>query len=192
MPALRRNSHDADYNGRRMTADAFFALGETDQRLELVDGVIVMSPRPVPRHQRLLYMLHYQLAAAEAAGRPLRAYPECDLQLGPDLVYAPDIRVYRADRMLKTASKLVLPPDLIIEVLSPGTRAMDLHTKREDYERYGVAEYWVIDPETISAVRWATEGGSYIEVTDTADELASRFIEGLKISLAPLRALLAE
>jgi Uma2 family endonuclease len=184
-----------------MTADEFFALGESAERLELIDGVVVMSPSPFPIHQAVLDEIQGQLAVARRGGLRVVSFPDTDVEFGPGLVYRPDLAVYRAERMPKIPSRLRVPPapDLVIEILSAGSKGTDLITKRDDYERTGVGEYWAIDPAPDLRVRvWRQEksgGARFIEAAlprpEAPDVLESAAISGFTLDLAALRAVVA-
>jgi Uma2 family endonuclease len=83
-------------------------------------------------------------------------------------------------------------PDLVIEILSPGTRKTDEITKRKLYERYGVAEYWVVDPELeILKIHRSTEEG-YARLAELAaesgDTLTTPLLPGFSVTLAAVFA----
>src|SRR6185295_1633314 len=118
----------------------------TEDRYELVNGVVVMSPSPTPRHQRIAFLLALQIEGWAESTAGIHVIPDVDIRVGPDKVYRPDIVVYRHTRLPAIPTRLTVPPDLIVEVLSPGSESMDYVVKRDDYDRFGVAEYWVIDP----------------------------------------------
>ena len=177
-------------SGLRMTAEEFFALGETD-RCELVDGVVLMSPSPTPRHQLVFYLLLRQIGVwldTEIAGA---VFPDTDIWFDESHVYRPDIAVYRAGRVAPVPVRLNVPPDLIIEVLSPGSKMMDLITKREDYERFGVGEYWVVDPTPPDARIhcWRRSGDRFTESREHSDVVACASIPNASLDLNPLREL---
>jgi Uma2 family endonuclease len=169
--------------------------------LELIDGVVVMSPSPFPVHQAVLHEIQRQFARAQDSGAKLVVFPDTDVEFGPGLVYRPDLAVYRAERMSAIPSRLRVPPapDLIVEILSAGSKGTDLITKRDDYERTGVAEYWAIDPTPELRARvWRQEGpGSarFIEAPLPApsapDTLPSAAVPGFSLDLAALRAIVA-
>ena len=88
--------------------------------------------------------------------------------------------------------RLTEPPDLIVEVLSPGTKPLDLITKRDDYEAAGVAEYWVVDPAGGDVRCWqrqpARSGTPRLyERPVEPDELPSQAVAGFTLDLRPLR-----
>lgn len=174
--------------GLRMTADEYLALGETVERYELVDGVIFMSPSPTPRHSEIALEVLGQVRDFNKRARSTRVFAETDVRLSSDLVYRPDVVVYRSGRLPSGKIKrLDLPPDLIIEILSPSTKPYDLVTKRGDYERFGIGEYWVIDPDDASIRCWGRSGGEWAEMPVPGDTLASAAIAGFVLEIPPLR-----
>ena len=80
-------------------------------------------------------------------------------------------------------------PDLVVEILSPGTRKTDEITKRKLYERYGVAEYWVVDPEleSIKIYRHADEH-TFTRAAElsaeSGDALATPLLPGFSVPLS--------
>jgi len=125
-----------------------------DVRYELIDGVAyLMAPAPTLAHQDVVGEVYRQLANA-LTDRPCRVYVapvdvrlpkanEADTDI--DTVVQPDVLVLcdptKADRRgLRGA------PDLVVEVLSPGTASHDHVRKRRVYERAGVREYWLVHP----------------------------------------------
>jgi Uma2 family endonuclease len=128
---------------------------DDDERWELIDGVPYnMSPAPRARHQRILGELHRQFANW-LLGKPCQVFlapydvrfpdaDESDEQV--ETVVQPDLSVICDKRKLDEAGCRGAP-DLIIEILSPSTASKDLKVKFERYERAGVREYWVVEPE---------------------------------------------
>lgn len=187
MSAVPRYPAGSSYVGLRLSADEFFALGETPERYELINGVVVMAPSAIPRHQRAIVEILRQFTAWDPAGDRAVCYPDTDVQFSSDRVYRPDLSVYRRERMLTVPARLTVIPDLIIEVLSPATRPLDLITKREDYERFAVAEYWVIDPDDASARHWLREGTRLVERPVLSDRIPSSAMSGFMLDLWRLR-----
>lgn len=172
-----------------MTADQYIALGETPERYELVDGVVIMSPSPTFRHQKLVMLLIRQLDRyVEPRGGELVA--DIDIVLTPKIVYRPDIVYFRPGRLVGTPERLSEPPDLIVEIISPSSKSLDLITKRNDYEKFGVGEYWVVDPETLQVRRWVRRGQRFEEAAVEADSMSCDAIPGFVLDLRPMRALI--
>jgi len=137
------------------------ALPDDGRRHELIDGVLVMTPAPSPRHQLVQLELIKRLLPAIPAGQRLLAAP-LDVVLGPATVLQPDLLI--AARSALTDRDLPVAPLLAIEVLSPSTRHFDLGIKRALYESAGCAAYWVLDPDEPSITVWELRDGQYAEV----------------------------
>lgn len=187
MSAAPRYPSDLGYAGLRMTADEYLALGETQERYEQIEGVVVMSPSPRPKHQMLVSKILYQLERANLERGDLDSYPDTDLRLDSGQVYRPDASIFRKGRLEPDPVRLDAPPDLVIEVLSPGSKVLDLITMRDDYERFGMGEYWVIDPEDLRFRAWRREGPRLLEFPVADDTVMSATIQGLTVDLAAIR-----
>lgn len=130
----------------RLTVEQFEALPEPeDERWELIDGEVVVSPAPAWGHGAVLARLLAALVAwadehgAEVASGPGQVVAD-DSELIPDLAL---VRGEHADRIGPV--RLDGPADLVVEVSSPSNRHRDVGRKRELYEAAGVAEYWFVD-----------------------------------------------
>ncbi|GLY39485.1 hypothetical protein Amsp01_055090 [Amycolatopsis sp. NBRC 101858] len=114
------------------------------RRYELIDGVLLVTPAPGRRHQKIAYRLYGVLEAScppefEVVGAPFAVHHGDKIELQPDVL------VGRIEDF--TDKDLPVPPVLAVEVLSPSTAIHDLNTKKALYERLGTPGYWVIDPE---------------------------------------------
>lgn len=147
------------------TADDLDALPDDGFRYELVDGVLLVSPSPQLRHQIALVGLLLRLV--EAAPPGLRVLPApLDIRFTPTRQLQPDIVVIpRTDVPGSTVADV---PLLVVEVLSPSTRATDLTLKRHVFEQAGVPAYWLLDPEVPSLTVLELRDGAYIETATAA------------------------
>ncbi|MBC7812055.1 MAG: Uma2 family endonuclease [Burkholderiales bacterium] len=144
----------------RMTADEFFQLPETTQPTELIDGELIVSPAPILQHQLLVANFHLLLA---------RLIPNGLIFLSPTDVYfdetnvpQPDISWVAENSLCVLAGKrLEGPPDLILEIFSPGTAKRDKQDKFKLYEKHGVREYWMVDPIQQYLEAWVLVDGRY-------------------------------
>lgn len=132
-----------------------------------------MNPAPWPYHQavsaRLLFEL-MRLVARPDLGRVFSA--PIDVHLSPGTIVQPDLVVLHARRRsLIGATKITGVPDLLIEILSTGNRAYDVATKRDRYERSGVREYWLVDPDARTVTQLVLRRGRYVQVAVTADHV---------------------
>ncbi len=141
------------------------ALPDNGYRHELLDGVLVMSPAPRPRHQTIAFELAVRLRAA--VPRDLRVFlAPFDLRLGERTALQPDVLVVRRDGV--TESGLSGAPLLAVEVLSPSTRAYDLGPKKDLLAAAGCPSYWTIDPAGPRLTVWSLEGERYVRTADVA------------------------
>ena len=126
-----------------------------DERWELIDGVAYdMSPAPRVAHQRILMELGRQFATW-LRGKPCQIFPApFDVRLPEagesdalvETVVQPDLTVICDKRTLDEAGYRGAP-ELVVEILSPSTAQKDLKIKFARYERAGVKEYWIVEPE---------------------------------------------
>jgi len=118
--------------------------------------------------------------------------PEVDVHLGTgprggDLVYRPDIVFYKAGRKFQGGDRVIAPPDLVVEVASLSTRRYDSETKKADYERLGVFEYWIVDPLAGTFTFHRLSRGRYVEVPSAAETFTSQAVQGFSLDLAAIR-----
>ena len=81
---------------------------------------------------------------------------------------------------------LIAAPDFVIEILSESTETLDRITKKELYERYGVKEYWIVDPTARTVEQYVLENKSYRSVGTFKehDEVEVKTIGGLLVKLS--------
>jgi Uma2 family endonuclease len=138
------------------TIEELLALPEDGLRHELLDGVHVVSPAPMPPHQLVLMELHARLLRIKESAPDLLLFScAADLHLGPRTVVEPDLFVLQqpADRPLRHWRDAVVPL-LAVEILSPSTAGRDRVTKRDIYQQAGVSEYWIVDIDARVVERW--------------------------------------
>lgn len=188
---------EPQYQGLRMSVDEFFQLPEDGYTYELIDGIAVMSPSPTPEHQDLTAEIVGQLYVY-LRQRPVgKMWPEIDVHLGrrsdgQELVYKPEVVFIRTERASRLRRCLSAAPDLVVEVISRGSRRRDTETKRDDYERFGVGEYWIMDPEQKSMTFLRLQDGRFVEVAPEGDVFHSSAVPGFELDLVRIRALFPE
>lgn len=186
------NTLEPRYRGLRLSADEYLQLDDDGFRYELVDGVVCMSPSPTPAHQEIVLEIGAQIRNHLQQHPIGKVFVELDVQLRGDLVYRPDVVFLRAERAEQCRERVVGPPDLIVEVVSPDSKRYDAETKRGDYERCGVAEYWMIDPQRDSMVFLRLQGERYVEIEPTGNRLASEAVPGFTLDIERLRKAFAK
>ncbi len=147
--------------GRPLTYDDLATMPDDGHRYELVDGVLLVSPSPRPRHQFAVRELFLRLHAAAPDGLEVLFAP-VDVVLATDTVLIPDLIVARRSDIAQR--NLPVPPLLAIEILSPSTRRFDLMVKRSRLEAAGCPAYWVLDPDEPRLIAWELQGDTYVEV----------------------------
>lgn len=119
---------------------------------ELIDNLLYMSPSPVFKHQRVLQNLFIKLSSVitdDDSGEVIIAPFDVYLDETSNAVQ-PDIVVVLKDnlKILNEEGHIHGVPDLLVEVLSPGNTDHDRIRKKNLYEKFGVKEYWIVDPDT--------------------------------------------
>lgn len=192
MSTTAAETREPLYRGLRMTADEYYQLEDDGFRYELIDGVVCMSPSPTPRHQSVAVRIASQIMAYLEDHPVGQVFTELDVHLGMGphgggLVYRPDVVFLRTDQHAPLPERVIGAPDLVVEIVSDSSRRMDRQTKKDDYERCGVREYWVIDPELRQMTFYRLESGRYVEVQASGDSLASEVIPGFELDLERVR-----
>jgi len=117
-------------------------------RCELLYGRLYVTPSPTPWHQLVASFLWRHLESlAEAAGGIAFIAP-LDTVLADHSVVQPDVIYISATRLAVLGKRIEGAPDLVVEVLSPGSARHDRGGKLSLYAEAGIREYWIVDPET--------------------------------------------
>lgn len=180
----------------KLTYADFLRFPEDGQRHELLDGEHVVTPSPRTKHQAVSMSLSLLLATwakAADAGRVFAA--PFDVVLSNTTVVEPDLLFVAREHLDRLTDDNVRgAPDLAVEILSEGSRRRDEIVKRDLYDRYGVGEYWVVDPEleTVKVYRHAETGSGarFHRVAELASErgetLTSPLLPGFAAPVAQL------
>ncbi|MCH8989603.1 MAG: Uma2 family endonuclease [Chloroflexi bacterium] len=161
-----------------------------DKRYQLLDGEMILAPSPTDNHQRIvanLFRLLDLFVSSELLGR-VRLAP-LDVVLSENDVVQPDVMfVSNARSEIITEANVQGAPDLVAEVISPGTAEFDRGYKRVLYARHGVREYWLVDPETesVEVMVLGAEGLQTHGVYGSSGELSSPLMESLSLDLNEL------
>jgi Uma2 family endonuclease len=177
---------------RAWTYSDLVALPEDQLRHELIDGEHFVTPSPNTGHQTISKRLFVALNSyvdRHHTGEVL--YAPFDVKLSHFTVLVPDLVYFTAERFARVVNEkhATAAPDLVVEILSPGTRRRDTGRKRAVYDREGVREYWIVDPEarSITVLRRPRAEAGLTDVTTLAltsdDVLESPLFPGLQIPL---------
>ena len=143
-----------------------YCTWDDSDRWELIDGLpYAMAPAPSIGHQSILVKLVTQLAVL-LDGKPCKVLAApTDVRLNADssddTVVQPDILVVCDRTKLEDGKSVVGAPDLIIEILSPSTAKHDMLTKKRLYQKSGVREYWIVDPDSKAVAVNVLHNGRY-------------------------------
>lgn len=176
----------------KFTYEDYLLFPDDGRRHELIDGEHYMTPAPSIKHQQISMNLSKALSNYLATGSIGRVYAApCDVVLSDTDVVQPDLLVVLSgSASIITDRNVRGAPDLIIEILSETTRKTDEIIKRKLYERYGVQEYWIVDPEleTVKVYRTIPRGYSRVaELShETRDTLSTPLLPDLSIPLTDL------
>jgi len=137
------------------------AMPDDGKRREIIDGELYVTPSPLNRHQLILFNL------TMAFGKFLETHPLGQLRFAPlDVILSehdvvePDLLFVLNEHREFLQDWVRGAPDLVVEILSPSTEVRDRGLKLKAYARYGVGEYWIVDPaaEAVEIYRLAAQG----------------------------------
>lgn len=166
-------------NPPRTSLEVFEILPE-GTLAEVIDNRLYMSPSLKGKHQRTLRNLFrgidqfvVQHGLGEVLFAPLDVYlDEEQNAVQPDLIFVGSEKLHIID----DDDVIHGVPDLIIEVLSKGNQEHDEKIKKELYERFGVKEYWIVDPATNLAIGYQLQQGSYKSLESGHNKIVSALL----------------
>jgi Uma2 family endonuclease len=156
---------------------------------ELIEGELFVSRAPGIPHQRMLlnliiglteYLAHHPIGILVPGAGAL--FSDYDAVI-PDLVF---VRNERWNEVVAN-DRFVAAPDLVIEIVSQGkeNRERDVSVKRQLYGKYGIQEYWIVDPNNSSVLIFRLLGQTLEEIAAlaTSDELTSTILPGFRLKV---------
>ena len=179
MQALQQAKVEFTYDDYKLLPD--------HPRHELIDGDLIMSPAPVTFHQKvsaMLYFLLNQFILKHQLGWLF--YAPVDVVLSQYDVVQPDLLfIARDHKSIIKKENIQGAPDLVIEIISPSTAGQDRIVKRKLYAKFGVREYWIVDPEqkSIEVMQWAETGFKTLQVYPNGSQLHSQVLAGFELPL---------
>ena len=186
------------HSATKLTYEDYLQFPDDGLRHEIIEGEHYVTASPVLRHQRILLRFTYLLQSH------LERWPAGELLFAPFTVLLSEFNVFEPDLLYISAARLHQlteknlqgAPDLVVEILSPSTQSRDRRLKREVYERTGVEEYWVVDPDenVIEVYRRSQPAGSGVQSFADAQRylcgqiLATSLLPGLELPLDKILA----
>lgn len=174
---------------RKLTYQDYLRFPDDGHRHELIDGAHIVTSTPSLRHQQIFRNLVFRLAqhlerhgGGEMIPAPFGVVFTLFDVVEPDLLYVSDTRKH-----ILSDSHVTGSPDLVVEILSPSTRARDEGAKLRLYDRSDVAEYWVVDPASDAIRVYRRSKGRLSIVADLnlgqGDTLTSPLLPALSLPL---------
>jgi Uma2 family endonuclease len=146
---------------------------------ELIDNVIYMSPSPVYSHQEVLLEITTKLKrhlkkSGKVVIAPFDVYlDDRSNAVQPDIVIILDIN----KGTLIPNGHFHGVPDVVVEILSPGNKDYDLVKKKELYERFGVKEYWIVDPESKETIGYFLQDSKFITLAQEKRNITFKLLK---------------
>lgn len=183
----RENTAVSEHSSIKFTYADYLLFPDDGLRHEIIGGEHYVTASPVTRHQRILLNLSH-LIQSHLDTHPTGAvfFAPIDVLLSETDVVVPDLIYVSAARSPVVTSKNVQgAPDLVVEILSPSTRPRDERLKRDLYERAGVQEYWIVDPDrdVVAVHRRAADAFERPLEYGAADTLRTALMPGLALSI---------
>jgi len=172
-----------------LTYDDYVTFPDQDGiRKEIIEGELFMSPAPSIKHQLILKRLSqlldrfvHQKFLGEVVFAPCDVIFSNINILQPDIIY-----ISRENFEILTELNVKGAPDLIIEILSPSTIENDRIYKKLVYEKFGVKEYWIVDPEEEIIEVWSLQDARFqlVQKAGKDQKLKSKLLEELELDLS--------
>ncbi|MBZ5562679.1 MAG: Uma2 family endonuclease [Acidobacteriia bacterium] len=171
----------------RLTYDDYCLLPDDGKRYEIIDGELFVTPSPRRSHQKVVTRLtSYLNEFAERSGCGEVYVAPFDVVFSMFDVVEPDILyVSKEHASVLTEKNVQGAPDLVVEVLSETTSGRDRSIKRKLYARYGVQEYWLIDPDMLTAevYRRGTKVLERVATLQSSDSLTTPLLPDFSVRL---------
>jgi len=168
----------------RLTHEDFMCLAPEDKKAELIDGEIIMPSPAFDSHERLQGFLMFILIGYTSKFKlgQVRG-SRYAVRISESNTYEPDILFIRQERAhLITERELLEAPDLVIEIISASTARYDRGPKRENYEKAGVQEMWLIDPYGPAGTQfYQRQGDRLVEVAPVEGMIHSVALPNFKL-----------
>jgi len=144
-----------------------------------------MTPSPSPEHQIILGNIVEKFREF-AKDKGMIIFSPVDVYLDEENAYQPDlVFISKQRREIIRKDGIYGPPDLVVEVLSPSTAHYDLREKFRVYERTGVKEYWIVDPDVKMIEVYTNEADKFtlFSKAEGKGEVNSSLLEGFEITI---------
>lgn len=147
----------------RLTYEDYLNIPD-DKWYELIDGELIMTPSPIPYHQWISKNIVYEIEKfARETGAGMLFNAPFDVFLDNENVLQPDVLFISKERAGVIGRRNIQgAPDLVVEILSESTAYYDLVKKKRLYAKFGVREYWIVDPDGKTVEIYSLKNGAFV------------------------------
>lgn len=158
-------------------------LLELEHPYEIVDGYALVPMTPVDAHQAVQTEFGTEFSLWTRVHGGAVRFPQTAVRTARTRERLPDLLVVTAEHVHRLATPgLSGPPDVIVEILSPSTRKVDLGEKRAEYAGIGVGEYWCVD-HVAGIIMVAAPPDAEWRIVRRGETLTSAALEGFSVEL---------
>jgi Uma2 family endonuclease len=176
---------------QRLTYEEYLAGPEIKARYDIVDGEMILLPKPTVEHQTILrellvpldqFVTEHQLGQVWFAPLDVVIRREPLRTRQPDLLFVSNERAGILGQVIEGA------PDLVVEILSPGNTRSDVVGKLDDYHQVGVLECWLVSPEARSVEVLELGEGEWrrVGIFGLGDQVWSEVLSGLALAVTEI------
>jgi Uma2 family endonuclease len=145
---------------------------------QVINNTLVMSPAPLDNHQKILGKIFariYALVEENDLGE-VRVSPY-DVHFNEENIFQPDIVFVAKENIGHIKERgLFGAPDLVIEILSPGNKGYDKKDKKQVYEKYGVKEYFIIEPDEKTVTAYSLINDKFSQIYSAVGVVESKVL----------------
>ena len=169
----------------KLTYEDYILLPDDGKIHEIIDGEHYMTPAPGTYHQTISRRIQFQLyEQIEKNDLGLVFNAPTDNQLSQIDIVQPDILIiHKARKSIVSPTKVIGPPDLVVEIISESTIKKDRELKLDLYQKAGVPEYWLVDPERQTVRKYLLKENQYRDAGEFHEELNFEGLAGVKVDL---------
>lgn len=172
---------------KNYTYKDYLELPDDKNRYEIINGELVMTPAPKINHQRISGIIELQLRLFVEKNKLGEVFDApCDVFLTEKDIVQPDILfVSNENKKIITEDNIKGAPELVIEIISPTTAYYDLIEKKELYEKFGVKEYWIVDPKKqwVEIYTPTNKKFKLAQRIEKSGQVSSKLLKGFQLEL---------
>ncbi|MFO1445203.1 Uma2 family endonuclease [Bacillus sp. Bva_UNVM-123] len=188
-----KTNHTSIVKESGWTVDEYYQLPEDGNQYEIINGQLELKPSPTTTHQRISLQI-VRLLIDSCENEYIILHAPVDVILSEKETRQPDIlMIHRSREAIIEEHAVIGPPDLVIEIISPTSAKRDRLMKKDSYARFGIPEYWIVDPFHLTIEQYVQTGKDQpyelLNVFEAEDTVTSKKIhcvlfavkDGLKI-----------